>query len=176
MPALLDKYSGTGETYANMSKIVMSNLYRLINNPIFLSAFFSWFLAQFMKTVIELSRRRMITSKDLIANLVWRTGGMPSSHSALVASLATSIGYLEGPDSPLFILCLFYGILTIRDALGVRRSAGNQAQVLNQLGDELRNRFDLRFRYVKEVHGHTPTEVSVGVLLGFFIALAFCSL
>ena len=62
------------------------------------------------------------------------------------------------------------------DALGVRRSAGNLAQVLNQLGEELTARGDIRFKPVKEVHGHTTAEVSVGILLGFFIALAFCSL
>ena len=159
-----------------MSGMLVANLQRLINSPIFLSAFFSWFLAQLIKTIIEMSRNRLLNSRDIAASLMWRTGGMPSSHSALVTALATSIAYMEGPDSPLFILALFYGILTIRDALGVRRSAGNQAQALNQLGEDLRLMVDVRFKSVKEVHGHTTAEVSIGILLGFFIALAFCSL
>lgn len=159
-----------------MSGMLVANLHRLINSPIFLSAFFSWFLAQLIKTIIEMSRNRLLNSRDIVASLMWRTGGMPSSHSALVTALATSIAYMEGPDSPIFILALFYGILTIRDALGVRRSAGNQAQALNQLGEDLRLMVDVRFKSVKEVHGHTTAEVSIGILLGFFIALAFCSL
>ena len=159
-----------------MSGMLVANLHRLINSPIFLSTFFSWFLAQLIKTIIEMSRNRLLNSRDIVASLMWRTGGMPSSHSALVTALATSIAYMEGPDSPLFILALFYGILTIRDALGVRRSAGNQAQALNQLGEDLRLMVDVRFKSVKEVHGHTTAEVSIGILLGFFIALAFCSL
>jgi uncharacterized protein len=108
--------------------------------------------------------------------MFWRTGGMPSSHSSLVTALATSIGYIHGMDSPLFILAFFYAILTIRDALGVRRAAGIQAQALNELADELKSSIAFAFRPVKEIHGHTPAEVSVGVMLGFFIALAFCSL
>jgi hypothetical protein len=159
-----------------MSRFLGANLYRLINNPVFLSTFSSWFVAQLIKTFIDMSRRRPSSSRDMVATLIWRTGGMPSSHSSLVTALATSIGYLEGIDSPLFILALFYGILTIRDALGVRRAAGTQAQALNQLGEELKHRIDIRFKLVKEVHGHTAAEVSIGVLLGFFIALAFCSL
>ena len=159
-----------------MSRILVANLYRLINNPVFLSAFSSWFLAQLIKTIIEMNRRRVPSAKDIVANMMWRTGGMPSSHSALVTALATSIGYIEGPDSPLFVLAMFYGILTIRDALGVRRAAGTQAQALNQLGEDLRQRIDAKFKPVKEVHGHTTAEVSIGILLGFFIALAFCSL
>jgi len=174
--ARLDKGSGSGETGKNMSRILFGSMYRLVNNPVFLSALFSWFLAQFIKTMIDLFRRKSLTGKELAGTLMWRTGGMPSSHSALVTSLATSIGYLEGPDSSLFILSLFYAVLTVRDALGVRRSAGNLAQVLNQLGEELTARGDIRFKPVKEVHGHTTAEVSVGILLGFFIALAFCSL
>ena len=159
-----------------MSRLFFSSLYKLINNPVFLSAFCSWFIAQFVKTLIDVSRRRVRTSRDFIASLIWRTGGMPSSHSTMATALATSIGYIEGIDSSLFILALFYSILTIRDALGVRRAAGTQAQALNQLGDDLKHRIDIRFKPVKEVHGHTGAEVSVGIILGFFIALAFCNL
>ncbi len=101
---------------------------------------------------------------------------MPSSHSSLVTALATSIGITEGIDSALFATVFFYGILTIRDALGVRRSAGTQAQMLNTLRVELMQRYTISLKPVKEVHGHTPIEVSVGVLLGFFIALGICSL
>lgn len=148
-------------------------LYALISNPIFLAAFFSWFIAQLMKAVIDAVRSRSRRSRDMVTTLFWKTGGMPSSHASLVTALATSLGFEYGLDSPLFTLSLFYGILVIRDALGVRRASGLQAQALNRLGMELHERLGLRFKPVKEVNGHTAAEVSIGVLLGFFIATAF---
>jgi acid phosphatase family membrane protein YuiD len=67
-------------------------------------------------------------------------------------------------------------LIVIRDAMGVRRSSGIQARTLNLLGKELTNRFGVAFHPVKEVQGHSPAQVAVGGLLGFFIALAFCTL
>ncbi|GAB4366117.1 MAG: divergent PAP2 family protein [Spirochaetales bacterium] len=148
----------------------------LIENPVFLSTFSAWFSAQFIKTLVELHRSKGLSGREILANLFWKTGGMPSSHSSLVTALTTSVGIVEGIDSVLFVVVLFYGILTIRDALGVRRSAGVQAQLLNQLRGELLQRYGVSLKPVKEVLGHTPAEVSVGVLLGFFIALGICSL
>ena len=152
-----------------------ADLYRFLFSPVFLSASFSWLIAQLLKAIIEAfrSRTRSRGSRDFAETLLWRTGGMPSSHSALVTSLATAIGFRYGLADPLFMLSLFYGILIIRDALGVRRAAGLQAQALNRLGSQLQRQQGVAFELVKEVHGHTPAEVSVGVLLGFFIAVAF---
>ena len=158
-----------------MYRMLATNLYTLLNSSVFLSGFFAWFCTQLIKTIVEVSRGSHSSSFDILASLVWRTGGMPSSHSALVTALATSLGFIEGLDSPIFVLSLFYCILTIRDALGVRRAAGDQAQALNQLGGELQERLEIKkFKVVKEVHGHSPAEVFIGSLLGFFIALAFC--
>ena len=154
--------------------MLATNLYTLLNSPVFLSGFFAWFLTQLIKTVVEVSRGTPSSSFDILASLVWRTGGMPSSHSALVTALATALGFTEGLDSPIFVLSFFYCILTIRDAMGVRRATGNQAQALNQLGGELQERIEIKFKAVKEVLGHSPAEVFIGSLLGFFIALAFC--
>lgn len=151
----------------------ISYLYDMISSRVFLSAFFSWFLAQGIKVLVDRIRGRSRGSYDMVATLVWRTGGMPSSHSSLVTSLATSIGFSYGVASPIFTLSLFYGILIIRDALGVRRAAGVQAQVLNKLGAQLARGGFVDFVPVKEVVGHTPSEVSVGVLLGFFVGVAF---
>ncbi len=155
---------------------VMSNMYSLIKNPIFLSAVFSWLLAQVLKSLIEIFRNRPNSAKAILLRLFWTTGGMPSSHSAVVTALATSIGFRLGIDSPLFILALFYGFLTIRDALGIRRAAGSQAIVLNQLIYEVSQHLEISVDRVKEIHGHKLSEVFVGVLLGFFIAVAFCNL
>ena len=151
-------------------------LTRILENPVFLSGLASWFLAQILKSFIMLLRNRPRTAREILVNLFWTTGGMPSSHSAVVASLATAAGFVEGPASTLFFVTLFYAILTFRDALGVRRAAGAQARALNQLIRGLSRRFSLKVRPVKEVHGHTLPEVFVGSLLGFFIAVAFCTL
>lgn len=101
---------------------------------------------------------------------------MPSSHSSVVAALATAVGFTEGVNSPLFISLLFYGLLVVRDALGVRRAAGMQARLLNSIGRFLEKDRDYDFKPVKEVHGHRLSEVTVGVILGFFIAAGYCNL
>jgi acid phosphatase family membrane protein YuiD len=142
-------------------------------NPIFLSAFFSLFITQLIKAVISLFRSKAKSLRDVFVTLLWKTGGMPSSHSALTTSIATSIGIVEGLNSSVFILSLFFSLVVIRDAMGVRRSAGIIARTLNLLGRELNERQQIPFHPVKEVNGHTPAEVVVGVLLGFFIGLAF---
>lgn len=146
----------------------------LFSNPIFLSAFFSLLTAQLAKAVITLFRTRRLDVKDAMFVLMWRTGGMPSSHSATAVSITVAIALTEG-FSNLFILSLFQSLIVIRDALGVRRSAGLQSRALNRLGSELSLRLGLHYDAVKEVHGHTLAEVLVGSALGFFIAVAFCS-
>jgi uncharacterized protein len=148
----------------------------LFSNPIFLSAIFSLLTAQFLKAIINIIRSRAHSFRDVLLTFFWKTGGMPSSHSALAVSIATSIAICDGFNTSIFILAFFFALVVIRDALGVRRSSGLQAKALNQLGRELNVRSGLPFRPVKEVHGHNPAEVIVGSLLGFFIALAFCTL
>ena len=159
-----------------MSAANPDSVYRIINHPIFLSAFFSWFVAQTIKSLIELFKERKRSTRRMFRTMFWTTGGMPSSHSSVVASLATAVGFIEGVRSSLFIALLFYGLLTVRDALGVRRAAGSQARTMNQLGKEIQEKLGINFKPVKEIHGHTFSEVSVGILLGFFIAVAFCNL
>ncbi len=151
----------------------VDSFYNVLRNPIFLAAFFSWFIAQLLKATIDAVRHRSRTSREVVTTLFWATGGMPSSHSALVTALATAIGFEHGFSSPMFSLALFYGLLVIRDALGVRRATGTQAQAINRMGRKLQERFEVEFEPVQEVLGHTPAEVSVGALLGFFIAVAF---
>jgi acid phosphatase family membrane protein YuiD len=159
-----------------VSAIAGSEGRELFSNPIFLSALFSLLIAQFLKAIINIFRSRASSFREVLLTFFWKTGGMPSSHSALAISIATSIGICEGLNTSIFILALFFSLVVIRDALGVRRSSGLQAKALNQLGQELNSRSGLPFRPVKEVHGHNPPEVVVGSLLGFFIALAFCTL
>ena len=155
---------------------ILEQLTGLLTNPVFQSAFTSWFTAQILKSVVALLRNRPRTAKGILLNIFWSTGGMPSSHSAVVSSLATSVGFVMGVDTPLFIVTLFYAILIFRDALGVRRAAGMQARAINQLLRNLARERKHRVKPLKEIHGHTGPEVAVGALLGFFIAVAFCNL
>jgi acid phosphatase family membrane protein YuiD len=148
----------------------------LITHPVFLSAFSSWFSTQILKSLVALLRNRPRTAKSILLNMFWTTGGMPSSHSAVVSALATSVGFVQGVDTPLFIVTLFYAILTFRDALGVRRAAGMQARAINQILRSIARDRKHGVKPVKEINGHTGPEVIVGALIGFFIAVAFSNL
>jgi len=114
--------------------------------------------------------------QQLIEILLWKTGGMPSSHSALVSSVATTIGFKSGIGSDLFIFSCCFALVVIRDAVGVRRSSGQQARALNELGATVSNRLKYQYIPVKEIQGHRPMEVLAGILLGFFIGVAFSTL
>ncbi len=143
-------------------------------NPIFLSCVFSWLGAQFLKTAINLIYGRIHSVSNLLENMIWRTGGMPSSHSALVSSLCTTIAFRNGLNSDIFVFSLCFFLVTIRDAFGVRHSSGIQAKKINEIGAELENNKVIsEYKKIKEVNGHTPMEVLCGCFLGFFIGLAF---
>ena len=152
---------------------VREQLHIFFTNPVLLSCIFSWLSAQFIKTLIKLFSGKIHSIKELFELLFWRTGSMPSSHSALVATLCTTIGFRSGVGSDVFILSLGFFLVTIRDAVGVRRANGIQASVLNKIGRTLAEKGIIEFKPIKEVQGHTPAEVFIGCLLGFFIGLAF---
>ena len=143
-------------------------------NPIFLSAATSWLLSQFIKTVFAIFNYSIHSPLDFIELILWRTGGMPSSHSALVASLTTSIGIRQGFNSDLFIFAVFFAMVVIRDAVGVRRSSGLQARTLNDLGTKFgeKNK-EYHFKPVKEINGHKPIEAVAGCILGMIISILF---
>jgi acid phosphatase family membrane protein YuiD len=147
-----------------------------VENPIFLSAVTSWFLAQLVKAVVALLKTRRRGGRELLATIAWRTGGMPSSHAALVSSVTVSIAVREGISSNLFVFSFFMALIIMRDAMGVRRSSGIQGRAFNNLGRVLAERMKIDFHPVKEVLGHTPLEVVIGALLGIFIAAAFAYL
>ena len=149
----------------------------LFGSPVFLACASSWLCAQFIKTIIKLFSGNVHSLAELFELLFWRTGSMPSSHSSITACLCATIGYRSGVDSDIFILSMVFFLVTIRDAVGVRRANGRQARRLNEIGDILRSRgFYEDFKKLKEVNGHSPMEAFVGSLLGFFIGIAFCVL
>ena len=144
----------------------------IFGNVIFIAIVLSWAMAQVIKTAIYIFNHRNIKPRDILEIAVWRTGGMPSSHSAVVSALTTSIGFLEGISSNLFMFCIAFALVVLRDAVGVRRAAGMQAKALNNLGRMLAEKTGVEFQAVKEIQGHTPAEVVVGAVLGASVAAA----
>ena len=157
------------ETYSFTQQFIL-----FLHNPILLACIFSWLGAQFLKAAIKLIYGRIHSLSELLEVMLWRTGGMPSSHSALVTSLCVTIAFRHGVYSDLFIFSLCFFLVVIRDAFGVRRSSGLQAKKLNEIGNELNEKKVINnYKAIKEVDGHTPMEVLCGCLLGFFVGLSF---
>jgi len=142
----------------------------LFDNKVFLSSACSLCTAQIIKGVLYLIKRRSKRSLEMVEILIWRTGGMPSSHAALVSSLCTSLALVRGIASDLFIFSFWFALVVLRDAMGIRRSAGLLAKALNNLGKQTSEKTGLDFQAVKEIQGHTPLEVIVGTSLGICIA------
>jgi uncharacterized protein len=125
-----------------------------------------WFAVQFWKFLSPLISRR-----EFNPSLLWATGGMPSSHSALVTALAITVGINTGFDSPLFAVSAVLAMVVMYDAAGVRQAAGKQAQKINLIVEELLNGHPLNEEHLRELLGHTPLQVAVGSLIGLIGAL-----
>ena len=124
------------------------------------------FVAQFIKVVTYLCTHKKINFK-----IFTTTGGMPSSHTAGVIALSTSIAIIEGLDSTLFAVSMGFSLVIMQDAAGLRRAAGKTAATLNRLVDEFiqRNQEIKPYATLKELLGHTPLEVFCGMILGIVI-------
>ena len=138
----------------------------VLDNRILVAAFLAWALAQISKIFYELICQR----KLLISRLV-SSGGMPSSHSALVTSLATATARLEGVTSPLFAVTVVLASIVMYDAAGVRRAVSIQARILNQMIEEAFQGSPMAEKRLRELIGHTPVQVFVGALLGLGVGL-----
>ena len=119
-------------------------------------------LVQLYKFIFE-----SIRDRDWNFNALTRSGGMPSSHSALVTSLATAMGRRYGVDGGEFAMSMIFAFIVMYDASGVRQAAGTQAKVLNQILRELFRGKPLSEVELKELIGHTQMEVLVGGIFGF---------
>jgi acid phosphatase family membrane protein YuiD len=139
----------------------MNALSQLFSNRVLWAAITAWTLAQLIKVPLHYALRRKVDWGLLLS-----TGGMPSSHSALVTGISLGVGLQAGFDSPLFALAGVFAMIVIYDATGVRRHAGDHARVLNLMIDELLTGHPLAEKELKEVLGHTPREVIAGILLG----------
>lgn len=139
---------------------------QIFHNQILMTAIVSWALAQLIKIIIELIRTHRINWQ-----LIFATGGMPSSHSSLVVALATATGLRQGFDSSLFAIATVLGFVVLYDAQGIRRQAGNQARIINRMLQNVENAGIKVDKNLKELLGHTPIQVMGGTILGIIVAL-----
>ncbi len=125
-----------------------------------------WFCIQVSKFIVELIKTKKINFKRLMG-----AGGMPSSHSAVVTSLAILVGKQEGFGSTSFALAFVLACVVMYDAAGVRRAAGKQAHLLNKIVStpNLTN-VQVQER-LNEVLGHTPIQVIVGAIIGIVVGV-----
>ncbi len=137
----------------------------IFENRILIAALVAWSLAQIIKVPLEFLRTHRWNWALLL-----RAGGMPSSHSALVAAVTHSIGLHVGFDSPLFALSFGLAVIVIYDATGIRRQAGKHAEIINAMIRDLVEGHPLREEQLREVLGHTPLEALAGTLLGLLVA------
>ncbi len=145
----------------------MKEVSEIFHNQILVVALLACFTAQGLKLIIELIKNRKVNFRHLVT-----TGGMPSAHSALVGALATGIGQTMGWSSPEFAIACLFAVIVMYDAAGVRQAAGKQAKLLNQIVDELfQEKHNLNEERLKELLGHTPFQVLVGLFLGISISM-----
>ena len=144
----------------------MSELQKAINNQYLYIPLIVWFCIQTYKVIYDL-----ITTKKFNFKRIMGAGGMPSSHSAVVTTLATLIGKNEGFDTPIFAIAVVFALVVMYDAAGVRRAAGKQAHLLNKIVETPGlSSVQVQERLV-EVLGHTPLQVLVGAIIGITVGL-----
>ena len=124
-------------------------------------------LVQLSKMLTFLVREKKINVRRLV-----ETGGMPSSHAASVCALSTCVGLREGIGSVLFQVVLFFSLIVMYDAAGLRRAAGRQATLLNRILHEHIQLPGPPHERLRELLGHTPIEVLVGAVIGILFSLA----
>jgi len=141
---------------------------QIFRNKVFLATFFAWMVAQGIKVILGIIKNKRFDFRWFID-----TGGMPSSHTAAVTAMATSVGITFGFDSPMFAMALVFTLVVMFDAQGVRRAAGKQAEILNKIMEDIQFRRKLEEDRLKELLGHTRFEVFAGAVVGVLIAVFF---
>ena len=160
-----NKFSGNffqtvGKVFANM-----------FCNEVFLFTILAWASAQMIKIVLTL-----FTEKKFKLERLFGDGGMPSGHSATVTALAVLVGWVEGFNSAAFALAAIFAVVTMHDAMGVRREAGKHAASIKELAEAFNEMakdqdMEVKIEKLKILVGHTPLQVYAGFLLGFLIAM-----
>ncbi len=134
-------------------------------NQVFVSAFWGWFIAQFLKVLDYYIKEKKFDISKFIGS-----GGMPSSHASFVMSMSTAVGLNNGWYSNIYGMALVISLIVMYDASGVRRAVGKQASILNQIIEDMTNDRPFPEEKLKELVGHTPVEVLVGAILGIMVA------
>lgn len=141
----------------------------IIHNPVFIACLASSLLAQILKLPLS-----YLINKEWDWSLLFGTGGMPSSHSAVVTAAAAGVGHYVGFDTPLFGLAFAIASVVVYDATNVRRQAGFHAQQINRIIKELlagKSRPAEDFDELREVLGHSPAEALGGIVLGILVSV-----
>lgn len=145
----------------------MNFINQLLLNKALVTAAVAWLVAGILKTIVEL-----IVNKKFVLSRVFGAGGMPSSHTSTVVSLAIALGYYAGLDSPEFAIAVIFAIIVIHDAVGVRLETGKQAKVLNTMMFESEAFKELDFeQQLKEYVGHTPFQALMGAIVGVVVSV-----
>ncbi|GER86759.1 membrane protein [Dictyobacter vulcani] len=142
----------------------MFNSTSIFDNRVLVAAFLAWAIAQVSKTILELFKQRKLALGRLVSS-----GGMPSSHSALVTGLATAAGRTLGVASADFAIAVVLASIVMYDAAGVRRAVSIQARILNQMIEEAFQGSPMAEKRLRELIGHTPIQVVVGGILGICV-------
>lgn len=145
----------------------MQEFSAIFSNHVLLVAIIACLIAQVLKLIISLIQKQRLDVRHLFS-----TGGMPSAHSALVSALATGVGQTQGWSSAEFAIAAIFAVIVMYDAAGVRQAAGKQARILNQILDEMfQEGKELNEERLKELLGHTPFQVLMGLALGISISI-----
>lgn len=126
-----------------------------------LAALSSGLAAQVAKVLLEMLLHRRWRPELLFSN-----GGMPSSHTATVTTLALAVGRIDGYESSIFSLVLVFSLFVVFEATGLRQEIGKQAQLLNELMDSALHGERVDGRRLRELVGHTWVEVAGGLVFG----------
>ena len=139
-------------------------LAELMDNQALMAALLAWLIAQILKVILVFWKDKRLDFGRMVGS-----GGMPSSHSALIVAMATSVGKQMGLDSVAFAIAASVALVVMYDAANVRREAGRQAELLNRIVQELYQENHLNQEKLKELLGHTPVEVAAGAVLGIVV-------
>lgn len=137
-----------------------------MHNHILSVTLIAWIFTQTIKVTLGIIQKKKFDFRWFIG-----TGGMPSSHAAGATALALSSGLELGFSSPIFALAFVFAMVTMFDAQGVRRSAGKQAEILNKLMEDIYWQGKIKEDKLKELLGHTPIQVLIGLIIGALIAV-----
>ncbi len=140
----------------------------ILHNKILMITLAVWAIAQCIKVFLGVVKEKRFNFKWFIG-----TGGMPSSHAAGAMALATTCGLSQGFDSIDFALATVFAMVTMFDAQGVRRSTGQQAEILNKILDDIYWKGKIESDKLVELIGHTPVQVFIGAVIGFLLAVIF---